>query len=190
MQTKTLCLAVLKRSEASGYEIKKALEEPPFGAFQEASFGSIYPALAKMSEEGLVTVREEEQSGKPDKKVYAITEKGADFLLSELLAPPPPDKLKSDFLFQLFHADLLPEPFLLRILDEQIARYSQRIEMMETCIEEARAESRGRGMAHGFGLTLYRAARDYLQARRAEIANEGLAQDGDGPDGSKILVAE
>ena len=172
MHTKTLCLAVLKRSEASGYEIKKALEEPPFGAFQEASFGSIYPALAKMAEDGLVTVREEEQSGKPDKKVYALTQAGEGVLQRELLIPPPPDKLKSDFLFQLFHADLLPQAFLLKILDEQIERYSGRIEMMEACAEEASAESRGRAMAHGFGLTLYRAARDYLITRRDEVAKQ------------------
>ena len=184
MQTKTLCLAVLKRSEASGYEIKKALEEPPFGAFQDASFGSIYPALAKMADDGLVTVREEEQSGKPDKKVYSLTPEGESFLQRELLMPPPPDKLKSDFLFQLFHADMLPKAFLLRILDEQIARYGERIEMMEDCAEAARDESRGRAMAHGFGLTLYRAARNYLIERRAEVADQG--------DDSKhqVLVAE
>ncbi|MCZ6511637.1 MAG: PadR family transcriptional regulator, partial [Alphaproteobacteria bacterium] len=48
MDTKTLCLGVLTHGDASGYEIKKALEDGPFGHIQEIGFGSIYPALAKL----------------------------------------------------------------------------------------------------------------------------------------------
>ena len=62
--------------EASGYEIKKDIEEGLFSHFIDASFGSIYPALTQLAAEGLLTVRAEEQTGKPDKKVYAITEAG------------------------------------------------------------------------------------------------------------------
>ena len=76
MNVKTLCLGVLSAGEASGYEIKKEIEEGLFSHFIEASYGSIYPALTQLAGEGFVTVRAEEQSGKPDKKVYAITATG------------------------------------------------------------------------------------------------------------------
>ena len=55
----------------------------------EASYGSIYPALNQLAAEGLLTVREEEQSGKPDKKVYAITPNGLANLTKELSVVPP-----------------------------------------------------------------------------------------------------
>jgi DNA-binding PadR family transcriptional regulator len=50
---RTLCLGILSIGEATGYEIKKALEEGPFGHVLEASFGAIYPALGRLTEEGL-----------------------------------------------------------------------------------------------------------------------------------------
>ena len=68
MNVRTLCLGVLSAGEASGYQIKKEIEEGLFSHFIDASYGSIYPALTQLAGEGLVTVRAEEQSGKPDKK--------------------------------------------------------------------------------------------------------------------------
>ena len=45
MDVKTLCLGVLSRGEATGYEIKKQCEEGPLAFFYAAGFDSIYPAL-------------------------------------------------------------------------------------------------------------------------------------------------
>ena len=53
MNVRTLCLGVLSFGEATGYEIKKEIEEGPFSHFIEASFGSIYPALTQLLGEGL-----------------------------------------------------------------------------------------------------------------------------------------
>ena len=47
MDVATLCLAVLAHGPASGYEIKKELEGGAYAHFFRASFGSIYPALAR-----------------------------------------------------------------------------------------------------------------------------------------------
>ncbi len=102
MNVRTLCLGFLSSGEASGYEIKKGIEDGMFSHFIDASFGSIYPALTQLTTEGLLTVRAEEQTGKPDKKVYAITEQGRHALaraISVLYAAK--DKFKSEFLFQM-----------------------------------------------------------------------------------------
>jgi PadR family transcriptional regulator, regulatory protein AphA len=99
LNVRDLCLGYLSLREATGYEIKKDFEEGLFCHFMEASYGSIYPALSQLASEGLVTVREEEQSGKPDKKVYAITEAGAAALKKALNVLPARDKYKSEFLF-------------------------------------------------------------------------------------------
>jgi len=76
MDSKTLCLGALILGDASGYEIKKLFEEGPFSYFHQTSFGSIYPALGNLMEEGLVTCDERAQDGRPDKKVYSLTEAG------------------------------------------------------------------------------------------------------------------
>ena len=69
MDARTLCLGVIARGDETGYEIKKSFEEGPFAHIQAASFGSIYPALTKLSEDGLLACRDERQDTRPDKKV-------------------------------------------------------------------------------------------------------------------------
>ena len=69
MNVRTLCLSILYEGEATGYEIRRLCVEGECSYFIEASFGSIYPALAKLEDENLVTSRTEQQSGKPAKKV-------------------------------------------------------------------------------------------------------------------------
>src|ERR1043166_3201232 len=76
MDVRTICLGILTRGDATGYEIKKLFEDDDYQHFVEASFGSIYPALSRLTEEGLVSVREEAQEKRPDRKVYSITPAG------------------------------------------------------------------------------------------------------------------
>ena len=61
MDVRTICLGILTRGDATGYEIKKLFEDDGYQHFVEASFGSIYPALNRLTEEGYVSVREESQ---------------------------------------------------------------------------------------------------------------------------------
>ena len=172
MQTKTLCLAVLCREDASGYEIKKALEEAPFSHFQETSFGSIYPALAKLADDGLVDFREEVQDKRPDKKVYAITEAGREALIRDLKQPPDPDRYRSDFLFVLYLGDLLPRGHLLKVVDERIVWYEQKLENMAECeagLADAPVTQR---FVHGMGVAVYSACLEYLKSHRHLLAAE------------------
>ena len=76
MDVRTICLGILTRGDATGYEIKKLFEEDGYQHFVEASFGSIYPALSRLTEQGYVSVREESQEKRPDRKVYVLTAAG------------------------------------------------------------------------------------------------------------------
>ncbi|MEX0923167.1 MAG: PadR family transcriptional regulator [Rhodovibrionaceae bacterium] len=172
MQTKTLCLAVLSQADASGYEIKKALEEAPFNHFQETSFGSIYPALAKLAEDGLVDFHEEAQDKRPDKKVYTITEAGRAALTEDLKQPPDPDRYRSDFLFVLFLGELLPREHLLKVVDDRIAWYEEKLEAMAECSAALAESPANKRFVHGFGVTVYSACLDYLRSHRHMLADE------------------
>lgn len=174
MDSKTLCLAVLLNGEASGYEIKKTLESAPFSHFQETSFGSIYPALTRLTDDGLVSFHEMAQDKRPDKKVYSITEKGRQALVDTLLIEPAPDRYRSDFLFVLFMGQLLPAVHLARVVDRRIAYYEEQIAQMESCGEACMPASPS--FVHGFGLAVYRAALDYLKRHR-----DGIVASGDHP---------
>ena len=167
MDTKTLCLSVLLQGDASGYEIKKTLESAPFSHFQDTSFGSIYPALTRLTDEGLADCQEMAQDKRPDKKVYSITERGRRALVEALMLPPGPDRYRSDFLFVLFLGKLLPAAHLARVIDERIASYEERIAHMEAC--DCDPSHPAPAFVHGFGLAMYRTAADYLKRHRHEI---------------------
>ena len=83
MDVKTVCLGMLTDGDASGYDLKKHFE-CSFGHFFPAGYGSIYPALATLARNGLVEFEEIPQDGKPDRKVYSITEKGREELMRGL----------------------------------------------------------------------------------------------------------
>ena len=63
MNVRTLCLSILFEGEATGYEIRRLCVEGECAYFVEASFGSIYPALAKLEDDGLVESRVAQQDG-------------------------------------------------------------------------------------------------------------------------------
>ncbi len=170
MDVRTLCLAVLTKGEATGYEIKKMFEEGPFAHFQSASFGSIYPALSRLLSEGLVEARAQEQDGRPDKKVYSITPAGNAVVDEALTAMPEPDIFRSDFLFLLFFAIRLPEARVIELIDERVAWYRAKQEHIAEQIA-LRADvdcsgDPGRETVAGFGVALYRAAADYLESNK------------------------
>lgn len=171
MDAKTLCLGVLSRGEASGYEIKKAFEEGPFSHFHQTSFGSIYPALNTLSAEGLVEVREQPQDKRPDKKIYSITVAGEDALISALLIEPAPDAMRSDFLFILSFAQFLPPAHVGRLIDQRIAWYREALERMENCTCTGSVPP-GAEFVRGMGIAVYRTAADYLESHRADLLAE------------------
>ncbi len=133
MNVRTLCLGVLSAGEASGYEIKKEIEEGLFSHFIEASFGSIYPALTQLAGEGLVTVRAEEQYGKPDKKVYAITPSGRDALARAISVVPARDKYKSEFLFQMLLQEFISRDVMLVAIDKQLTELKGELARIAEC---------------------------------------------------------
>lgn len=130
MNTQSLILAILNFGDASGYEIKKQSTEGTFSYFVDISYGSIYPTLAKLEHEDLVTCRAETQSGKPDKKVYSITEKGRQAFISMLASPPAPDKFKSEFLLVAMCANLATPDVIARAVDKRIGEMSAQLEMI------------------------------------------------------------
>jgi PadR family transcriptional regulator, regulatory protein AphA len=163
MDVKTLCLAVLSKGDASGYEIKKAFEEGPFAHFQTASFGAIYPALARLSEAGMVVQTDHPQDGKPDKKMYRLTTAGQDALFATLEISPGPDQIRSDFLFLLFFAEHLPPARIRTLVDARIAFFREALAHMDE-LDAAGPCDLGHGFVRGFGRTVYQAAMDYLTA--------------------------
>ena len=128
MNVKTLCLSILYEAESTGYEIRKMSVEGECSYFVDASYGSIYPALARLEAEGLVTSRTEQQAGKPAKKIYAITDAGRQAFIGSLFERLGEDEFRSEFLLFARFVTELPAALVelrlrerLQMLADQIA---------------------------------------------------------------------
>ena len=109
MDVRSMVLGFLMERSMTGYELKKVFSIS-FSFFSGLSYGSIYPALRKMEQEGLITMRMEIQDGAPNRKVCTITDAGRQAFMEALRAPFSLDKAKSPYLAKLFFfAHLSPE---------------------------------------------------------------------------------
>ena len=136
MNINTLILAILNFREASGYEIKKLSTDGQFSHFVDISFGSIYPALSRMEKDGLVTCRSEHQQGKPDRKVYSITDSGRNEFVHSLMQTPAPDKFKSEFLLLAMNAGLTTRHTLEKAIEERIGFLQEKLNMLGELLED------------------------------------------------------
>ena len=172
MNVKTLCLAVLYEGEATGYEIRRMCVEGECSYFVEASFGSIYPALAKLEDEGLVTSRVEQQSGKPAKKVYSITEGGRRASVSELYEPIDEDVFRSPFLLFARYVHLLPAELVEKRITDYLAKAREEKKQVEDMSKDH--QSPADQWIIRYGLAHMGLAVEYLETHMRELV--GLAQ--------------
>jgi DNA-binding PadR family transcriptional regulator len=174
MDVRTICLGILTRGDATGYEIKKLFEDDGYQHFVEASFGSIYPALNRLTDEGYVSVRSESQEKRPDRKVYSITPTGRSQFVASLLKPLPEDRHRSPFVFAMLFADLLPQSRVSGMLDTYISQVEQKLAHLND--HTAASHSSGEQFVSGFGRAVYVAILDFLRTHRAEVEKQQLAQ--------------
>lgn len=175
VDVKTLCLGALCLGDATGYDIKK-LFESGFNHFHHASFGSIYPALKRLEQEGLVQCRVERGNRHPDRKMFAATDAGQQAFREALVAMRPAEQLRSDFMVLLFFAHLLPTDMLAARLDEVERKYDAELQYLENLAGRSDTTA-GIALTFELGIAMYRAKLQTLRARRAEL----LARHGEVP---------
>lgn len=166
MDVRTVCLGMLTDGAASGYDLKKHFEST-FSHFFAAGYGSIYPALSSLCEQGLVSCEHIPQDGKPDRKVYAITPGGRSFLLKALENPAPCHKVRSEFLATMCFAHLMPSAQIEAVLDnrlEDCARFTKMISDLEANFMDDWPP--GMQFVAGFGRAMVNAMKTYVEENR------------------------
>lgn len=94
-------LGLLNHENLTGYEIKKRIDGG-LHYFWKGSFGSIYPTLASLEENGLITKVDDNGDSKRERIVYGITEVGRDCLIRWLEDSKTSNSLKYEMLLKLF----------------------------------------------------------------------------------------
>lgn len=94
-------LTRLARKPHSGYELLQGLKKP-IGFFWQASQSQIYPELKRLEMLGLVSFEVIEQTNRPDKKVYSITQEGREALRNWAVAPAALEPSRNELLLKTY----------------------------------------------------------------------------------------
>lgn len=97
-------LGLLMEGPMSGYDLKKTIDHS-VGIFYKASFGSLYPALKRLTDKGLVSVTEQDDS--KNKKIYTLLPDGKAKFLIWLAESLPVSR--NEVLLRIFFFDYLDE---------------------------------------------------------------------------------
>ena len=99
-------LALLAEGVAHGYELKQAIEQTFGDALPPLNIGQIYTTLGRLERDGLVASAHVAQAGRPDKRVYELTEAGREEVRRWLEEPVTGPRLKDEFFTKLVLARL------------------------------------------------------------------------------------
>ena len=176
MDVKTLCLGLLSLDEACGYDLKKNFESL-FKHFFSAGYGSIYPALADLAEEGLVECRDMPRNSGPTRKVYEITAAGRKYFQDTLDTTNPTHKLRSDFLVMMYFSNQIDTNRLQLLLDNGISEFQDATAHIEQMTEVRAADiPAGTRFVAGFGKAIAQAAASYIEANRHLLESRATTQ--------------
>ncbi|MDE1514983.1 MULTISPECIES: PadR family transcriptional regulator [Vibrio] len=110
-------LTVLSTRDATGYDITKEFSAS-IGYFWKASHQQVYRELNKMGEQGLVTCVLQPQEGKPDRKIYSITQTGRSALGEWFEQPTAHPTVRDEFSAKLMACSIQSaEPYRLQLTE-------------------------------------------------------------------------
>ncbi len=168
MDTETLCLCALNFEPATGYDLKLRFEQV-YAHFYATGFGSIYPALGRLADEGLVDFVVMPGPGPHPRKRYRITAAGKQALRERLATVEPIHRVHSDFLMLMLMADeLTPER-----VDALIGQRLEQIDAQLDALEKARASDPdvppGVEFVRDLGRSVLRSSARHLASHRKSL---------------------
>ncbi|MFI6444334.1 helix-turn-helix transcriptional regulator [Kitasatospora sp. NPDC050543] len=161
-------LALLAKEPAHGYELKQALELTFGAAYPRANIGQVYVTLGRLEKAGLIEGQDVAQDGKPDKRVYAITEAGRQEVAEWFAEPTEGPRVRDDFYIKLV---LAPETELadrLTLINNQRRHYLNVIRGLNRMATEERGNRVSQLLIEGAVLHL-QADLDWLERCQEEL---------------------
>jgi DNA-binding PadR family transcriptional regulator len=123
-------LGLLAIEPMSGYDLGLTIRAS-VGHFWNESYGQIYPNLKKLANGGFVSCRTERQKGKPNRHIYAITEKGRERLRKWLAVPPQPEIPRNELLLKLFFGEQVSTQILIGYVERMAEEHRAVLDLLE-----------------------------------------------------------
>jgi PadR family transcriptional regulator AphA len=139
-------LSALTRKPCSGYELTQYLD-----IIWPAKHSQIYPMLTKMEHKGFLEHERVEQTGKPNKKIYSITEKGKEALEKWIANSSPDTSNRDDFLIKVYSIGLLEEETSKQLIRDRISILEETLDDVSKKIAEIEHKKERDTMSKNFG---------------------------------------
>lgn len=163
LQAKYVILGLLYKGPKSGYDMKKQFEKY-FTFFFDASYGSVYPTLNKLTQEGHIVKNVVVQQEKPNRHEYEITRTGKELFEEYLHSPLLEDSIRSDLCVRLFFGELAEKELVLKWMEERIQRNQKVIEELQQEYERIKSKmSVTQQITMNIGIDYYQAQSDSLR---------------------------
>lgn len=119
MSLRHAILVLLDEREASGYDLAREFARG-IGHVWNATHQQIYLELGRLNDDGLVEFRHVPQAGRPDKKIYRITDSGYRELRTWMDEPAPKPRLRDALMIKIAGGHLADPTRLLEELRTQM----------------------------------------------------------------------
>ena len=130
-----IILGLLGAHSMSGYDIKRAFDRS-LATYWNAGNSQIYTTLKALAARGLVSSELIYQEGRPNRRVYRLTDAGRAELDAWLAEAVPERFTKDEFLTRLFFCGQTSDEVALRHLEEHLAALRAQLAHMDWVLRE------------------------------------------------------
>jgi DNA-binding PadR family transcriptional regulator len=169
-------LGLLSHESLTGYEIKKRMDTT-LKFFWSASYGSIYPTLNSLVDDGMVTKLETTENGR-NKLIYTITDVGDEYLKKWLALPVTKDELRYETLLKVFFGGEVGSDVTLEHIQNFESKIKRELPYLQGAVHEL-AEIQDDDEAHKyflltamFGKSVYEAYLEWCEYARKVLEDD------------------
>jgi PadR family transcriptional regulator AphA len=139
-------LGLLHFAPMSGYDLYKLFDQS-INNYWSTEHTQIYRALKNLLEKDLIDCQEQVQEGKPDRKIYTLTDLGKKDFTEWLMTPQPLPQIRHTHLLQLSFMGNVPRDLILqfiesyqKMLEVKLDSYKDPAHLQETVVYSRSAQ--------------------------------------------------
>jgi len=129
-------LAFIEFEPMSGYDLKKFFDVS-VAHFWSATQSHIYKSLEGLEKKGWAAAHTIQQEGKPNRKVYQITNEGRAELRRWLVTPLPMEPVRDSCLIQIFFSHFSSNEEIAALFEIRMEKIREHLQTLRTTAQEA-----------------------------------------------------
>ena len=123
-------LVSLVQEPKSGYDLAKQFDGS-VGFFWQATHQQIYRELTKLEQQNSIIAEAIAQDGRPDKKIFSVSDTGLSHLKTWLLQSSEVETVKDEFLLKIYAGYLIPEDAIAQKIKHHRQLHQQQLEIYQ-----------------------------------------------------------